>query len=73
MATLGPFSEEEALALIHSSPIPFPEDDVAWILAQSEGWPILLQILCRERLFALEEGEDGPDWREDGLRQLPHL
>jgi DNA-binding SARP family transcriptional activator len=70
MATLGPFDEEEALALIHSSPIPFPEDDVAWILAESEGWPILLQILCRERLFALEEGEDGPGWREDARHQL---
>jgi DNA-binding SARP family transcriptional activator len=70
MATLGPFSEEEALTLIQSSPIPFPDDDVAWILAQSESWPILLQILCRERLFALEEGDTGPAWREDGLRQI---
>ena len=70
MATLGPFSEAEALALIDSSPIPFPDEDVAWILAESEGWPILLQILCRERLFTLEEGEHGPDWREDGLRQI---
>ena len=70
MATLGPFNEEEARALINSAPMPFAEDDVAWILAQSEGWPILLQILCRERLFALEEGDDGLVWREDGLRQI---
>jgi DNA-binding SARP family transcriptional activator len=70
MARLGPFSREEALALIHSSPLPFADDDVEWILAQSEGWPILLQILCRERLFALEEGDSSPAWRSEALHQL---
>ncbi len=70
MATLGPFSEEEAVALIGSSPIPFAADDVAWILAQSDGWPVLLQILCRERLFALEEGDDSDAWRDEALQQL---
>ena len=29
-----------------------------------------MQILCRERLLALQEGEDGDDWRQDALRQL---
>lgn len=69
-ATLGPFKEEETQELIATSPIPFTEDDAAWILKQSQQWPILLQILCRERLMALEDGETDSAWREDGLRQI---
>ncbi|WP_190805340.1 ATP-binding protein [Leptolyngbya sp. FACHB-261] len=68
--TLGPLLEPEAHALIASSPIPFPDADIEWILTQSSGWPILLQILCRERLFSLEEGDLSDDWREEGLQQL---
>ena len=68
--TLGPMTEAEARSLIASSPLPFPDADVAWILAQSARWPILLQALCRERLLTLEDGETGDDWREEGLRQM---
>ncbi len=69
-STLGPLAEAEACALIASSPIPFPTEDVAWILEHSGRWPLLLQLLCRERLVALEEGETGIGWREEGLRQI---
>lgn len=68
--TLGAMTEVEARELIGSSPIPFPAEDVEWILAQSQCWPLLLQILCRERLFSLEDGETEDDWREAGLEQL---
>ncbi len=68
--TLGPLAEPEARELISTSPISFPETDIEWILAQAGRWPILLQILCRERLVTLEEGEAGETWREDGLRQM---
>ncbi|MEG4996789.1 ATP-binding protein [Microcoleus sp. B4-D4] len=68
--TLGAMTESEARELISSSPIPFPDEDVEWILNQSKCWPLLLQILCRERLFSLEEGETGDDWQEEGLEQL---
>ena len=68
--TLGSITEAEARELIGSSPIPFADEDVEWILAQSKCWPLLLQILCRERLFSLEEGETEDNWREEGLRQL---
>ena len=68
--TLGAITETEARELIASSPIPFPDGDFEWILTQSERWPLLLQILCRERLFSLEEGETGDDWRKEGLEQL---
>lgn len=67
---LGIMTETEARELIGSSPIPFPAEDVEWILNKSERWPLLLQILCRERLFSLEEGETGDDWRKEGLEQL---
>lgn len=68
--TLGALTEAEARELIASSPMPFPAEDVEWILTQSKCWPLLLQILCRERLFSLEEGETEDDWREVGLEQL---
>jgi serine/threonine protein kinase len=69
-ATLGSLTEQEARELIASSPIPFSSADVDWIMAQSGRWPLLLQILCRERLIALEEGETGDAWQEDGLYQM---
>ncbi|WP_293204720.1 MULTISPECIES: ATP-binding protein [unclassified Microcoleus] len=68
--TLGAMTEPEARELISSSPIPFADEDVEWILNQSKCWPLLLQILCRERLFSLEEGETGDDWHEEGLQQI---
>jgi transcriptional regulator with XRE-family HTH domain len=68
--TLGALTEGEARELIASSAMPFPAEDVEWILTQSKCWPLLLQILCRERLFSLEEGETEDDWREVGLEQL---
>jgi hypothetical protein len=69
-ATLGSMTEAEARELIASSPIPFLAEDEAWILEQSGRWPLLLQMLCRERLFSLEQGEIGEDWRENGLEQI---
>jgi hypothetical protein len=69
-AALGPLRESAARALIASSPLPFRQADVKWIMSQSHRWPILLQILCRERLFSLEEGDTGDSWREGALRQM---
>ncbi len=68
-AVLGPLSEAAARELIATSPLPIPAEDAAWMLETSGRWPMPLQILCRERLLALEEGETGDDWREDALRQ----
>lgn len=69
-ATLGALTEAEARELIASSPIPFYDEDVEWILMESGRFPLLLQILCMERLFTLEDGEDDENWREEGLRQI---
>lgn len=67
-ARLGALTEAEARTLIASSPIPFAPEVVAWMLEVSGGWPLLLQILCREHLLALEEEES--DWQEEALRQM---
>ena len=66
-ATLGPLDEDEARVLIASSPRPFAAEDVAWLLQKSGRWPMPLQILCRERLLALEEGEE--DWQTEAWAQ----
>lgn len=70
VTTLGPLTELETSALISSSPIPFSDDDTDWIIATSKRWPILLQVLCRERLSTLEFGESGLEWREDAMSQI---
>ncbi len=67
---LKALDERDARELIANSPVPFHPPDVEWILAQSECWPILLQILCGERLIALEEDANDEAWREEGLRQI---
>lgn len=69
-AALGPLTEPEAWQLMASSPQPFAESDMAWILAESGRWPMLLQILCRERLMSLIDGETGDGWREEARRQI---
>ncbi|KAA3660635.1 MAG: hypothetical protein DWQ04_18850 [Chloroflexi bacterium] len=69
-AVLGPFTDAEARSLIATSPTPIPEQDIAWMIAESGNWPLLLQILCRERTLSLEEGETGDQWRADALMQL---
>ena len=70
VAALGPLTDREALELITTSPMTFPESDVEWILTRSGRWPILLQILGRERLVTLEEGDASEAWRAEGLRQM---
>jgi hypothetical protein len=67
---LGPFTEAEARELIASSPQPFPEKDVDWILSQSGRWPFLLQVLCQERLMALGQDDASENWKEAGLSRL---
>lgn len=64
---LGPLTPSEAQELIDSSPQPFPVEDVAWILAQSQGWPVLLQVLCQARLDTLNENSD--TWKDEALVQ----
>lgn len=69
-ATLGPLLPAESRQLISSSPIPFSEADAVWILEQSGGWPILIQILARERFLSLLEDVTDDGWRRDALEQM---
>ncbi len=69
-AMLDALTEAEARQLLAASPLPFPAADVEWILEKSGRWPIALQILGRERLLALEEGETDDAWKAEGLRQI---
>jgi len=69
-AIIDVLTESEARQLLAASPLPFSDADVEWILEKSGRWPIALQILGRERLLALEEGETGDAWKMEGLRQI---
>jgi DNA-binding SARP family transcriptional activator len=68
-AVLGPLSVEAAHSLIAASPLPIPPEEAEWMLQMSGRWPMPLQILCRECLIALEDGELDNHWRQDALRQ----
>ncbi len=68
--SIGVFTESEAKELIEASPIAFSETDKLWILEQSRRWPLLLQILCQERLLALENEDKTTQWQQDGLNRI---
>jgi DNA-binding SARP family transcriptional activator len=68
--TLGAFTQAEALALIATAPRPFAPADVAWIVAQSQCWPFLVQICCQERLAALERRETSEQWKSAALQRI---
>lgn len=61
---LEPLTVGEARELL--SYVSISQADAQWILETSQGWPILLQILCKVRL---DSGE-GQDWQKVGLEKL---
>ncbi|MCP4698834.1 MAG: ATP-binding protein, partial [Gammaproteobacteria bacterium] len=67
---IGPLLQQEAEELINSFSKPFTREDAAWILKKSGCWPALLQILCDERLFALEENKTDESWKENALKRI---
>jgi hypothetical protein len=68
--TLRAFPESEARELINSSPLPFATTDIDWILTHSGCWLILLQVLCQERLFRLQDDDVSDEWQREGLNQI---
>ncbi|GAB4268235.1 MAG: hypothetical protein Kow0080_10990 [Candidatus Promineifilaceae bacterium] len=69
-AVLSPLTETEAWEFIQNSPVPIPQEEATWILAQSKGWPILLQLLCREYVLAYEDGTPAGQWQQEALAQM---
>lgn len=67
---LGPLTEEEARELISYAPVTFAEEEIQWLLEQSQGWPVLLQMLCQVRLESNSKDKDG--WQQQGLEKLTH-
>jgi len=67
---LGPFLPDEALELINSAPVAFSPSDVEWILKTSQYWPAPLQSLCQARWRALQEGQNGDEWKTEALAGL---
>jgi hypothetical protein len=67
---LGPLEVAAARELIASSPTQFPSEDVDEIIKLSERLPLALQMLCSERLFALETGDRSGEWRENALQEI---
>lgn len=72
-ATLGPLTEAETRELLAATPLPFSDEDVNWIMGESGRWPMLVQMLARERLLALEDNEPDSLWREAALAQIAPL
>lgn len=69
---LGSLTEDEAKELINDSPIPFMDEDISWIIENSKCWPLFIQILCRTRLFYLQEDLGGDNWKDEGLKQISY-
>ena len=67
---LGPLKDTEARTFIKHAHLPFSQDCIDWILKHSQRWPLLLQILCRERLFSLEEKDMSDEWQAEGQQQI---
>jgi hypothetical protein len=69
--TLKPIAAEHAHELMANSPRPFEPAAIAWIQETSHNWPALIQILCQERLLALEEsGPEDQSWKTEGLKKI---
>jgi hypothetical protein len=68
--TLGTLTQNEAREVINSSPFPFAAADMDWLLTHSGHWPLLLQILCQERLFYLQDDDLSDTWQTEGLEQI---
>ncbi|EDN65979.1 hypothetical protein BGP_4667 [Beggiatoa sp. PS] len=70
MMRLEALTEFEARELINSFSHPISVKDANWLLQNSGGWATLLQILCDERIHALEEGDTSNNWKSNALERI---
>ncbi len=67
---LTPFTEQEARELISTSPKPFSEGDIQFILEKSEYKPLLLQILCNACMNHLIKGKNDIAWQKKAEKKI---
>lgn len=76
LVELGPLTRKEAIELIDSSPLPFNQDDIDWILKTSQCWPSLIQALAMACWTSMQMENENPDWKSRGMiavRRYNHL
>lgn len=67
---IGRLTRPEALQFISEKAAPIQDPDIDWILTTSDLWPSMLQIICRERWFAIMEGDHTDGWKSKAIQQL---
>ncbi len=67
---LKPLTEMEAQDLINGFSKALTPEETNWLIQNSGCWPALLQILCDERIQALENGETSDNWKAEGLKRI---
>jgi hypothetical protein len=67
---LKPLKETEAETLLNYFSNALSPEDIHWMIQKSGCWPALLQILCDERIHALEDGETSDYWKTEALNRI---
>ncbi len=65
---LGPNTYQESVDQMHG--FGTPDVDTEWIYTASYGWPALIEIICDERMYAIEHGLSDNAWKEEAQRQI---
>jgi hypothetical protein len=67
---LKPLTEIEAQDLINSFSNALTPEETNWLIQNSGCWPALLQILCDERIHALDSAETTDNWKAEALKRI---
>lgn len=67
---LEAFTDDEAQDFLNHFPGKLSSKDRQWILDNSGGWPVFLQMICDERLIALEEKQLDEHWKVEALKRI---
>jgi ABC-type polar amino acid transport system ATPase subunit len=68
--SLKALTKDEARNLINSFSHSIAENDTVWILQNSDCHPALLQLICNERIYALEENDNSDTWKQEALQRI---
>ncbi|RKZ79243.1 MAG: hypothetical protein DRR19_25265 [Candidatus Parabeggiatoa sp. nov. 1] len=70
VAKLDPFTLDEAYEFLHYFPKALSQADKDWIVETSHRWPVLLQILCDQRLLAFKNEQPEAIWKTEALNRI---